>query len=549
MAHPSSRYVSRSSVRIASWSGSNGVSAPIAQSQAKTQAFSASAHLSAIVDFPLPWSPVTNTITDAAWQTGRHAGRGLLPAPVASGSVSLPSVEGPIGGDAALVSTSFDLATVGYGQQEYLVHGTAQSFTSTEALTADGRWTVSPAEEAPYTTRIVVYRPVDPATFRGAVVVEWLNVSAGFDTAPDWLAAHNVAIREGVTWICVSAQAAGVQGDGPAAGGSASGGLRASDPVRYATLQHPGDSFSYDIFSQVGQLVRGGAPPDLLGTAPVTTVVAIGESQSAFRLVTYVNAVHQSSQVFDGYLIHSRAGSTAALAQAPLAEIPAPDGTIVRTDLNVPVLVFQTETELTLFDYLPARQPDTERIRLWEVAGTAHADAYTAGIGFNDTGTGRAEDQLLDVRSIDGGPLACGKPVNAGPAYAVLQAAVHALIRWSCGGDAPAIAPRLELTSDEPLAIALDANGNALGGVRTPLVDVPTAALCGDGNDGESFCRLFGTTTPFDAAQLRSRYPNHESYTSRFNEAADAAVRNGFLLREEADNMKRAAARSTVPGT
>ncbi|MGZ4736158.1 MAG: alpha/beta hydrolase domain-containing protein [Acidimicrobiia bacterium] len=466
--------------------------------------------------------------------------------------MSVPRVEGPVTGGhgrPSLISTSIDLAAVGYEQHEWFVSGSARSFASDAPIAPDGRWVVTPAETAPFTTRIVVHRPVDPNGFRGTVVVEWFNVSAGFDTAPDWLAAHNVLIRDGVIWIGVSAQAAGIQGgDTPAAGGIESGGLTATDPSRYGSLHHPGDSFSYDIFSQVGLLARGGLSPDPVGGLDVQTVIAIGESQSAFRLVTYVNAVQPVARTFDGYLVHSRGGAAAPLSQAPLPEVAVPDCTIVRTDLDVPVLVFQTESDFTLLDYLAARQPDTERIRVWEVAGTAHADAYTALIGFNDAGDGRAEEQLLDARAIDGGPLGCANPINAGPAYAVLQAAIHGLIRWTAGGPPPTEAPRLGLSEDDHGAFARDAHGNVLGGIRTPFVDAPIATLRGDGNDGESFCRLFGTTTPFTGEKLASLYVSHEDYTAQFDASTDAAVRDGYLLPEEATNLKRAAARSPVPG-
>jgi hypothetical protein len=464
--------------------------------------------------------------------------------------VNPATIEGPIDGrnGAWLVSTSFDLATVGYEQHEYIVGGSARSFTSAAPLAPDGRWTVSPAEAAPFVTRIVVYRPVDLSQFDGTVVVEWFNVSAGFDNAPDWLAAHNVLIREGVIWIGVSAQAIGVQGGADAIGGVAAGGLKASNPERYESLHHPGDSFSYDIFSQVGLLARGGTVPDPTGGADVRTVIAIGESQSAYRLVTYVNAVQPVARVFDGFLVHSRGGGGAPLRQAPHEAVTVPDGTIIRTDLDAPVFVFQTETDFTQLGYASARQPDADHLRVWEVAGTAHADAYTGGIGFNDTGDGRAEQALLDVANIGGGPLGCGKPINAGPAYAVLQTAVRGLIEWSRGGSAPAVAPRLEVVSSDPVTLARDPDGNALGGLRTPLVDVPIAALRGDGNDGESFCRLFGTTVPFDTAQVSSRYPSRADYTTRFDAAADRAVREGYLLPEEASNLKRAAALAPLPG-
>lgn len=461
-----------------------------------------------------------------------------------------PIIEGPVTGGYGrpnLVTTSLDLAAQGYEQHEYFVRGVARAFTSDEPLMADGRWSAVPAESAEYTTRIVVYRPIDPARFSGAVLVEWLNVSAGFDAAPDWLSAHNVMMREGFIWIGVSAQAAGVQGDGPAVGGLASGGLRATDPERYGSLHHPGDSFSYDIYSQVGAIARGGSSPDPIGGARVETVVAIGESQSAFRLVAYVNGVHPVASVYDGFLVHSRGGGASPLAQDPQREVLAPTGTVIRDDIDVPVLVLQAETDFTQLGYLDARQPDSDHVRVWEVAGTAHADAYTGGIGFEDVGDGRAEQQLLDVDAIDGGPLGCAEPINAGPSYAVLQAALLRLVRWCRGGEPPAVAPRLELADDGKHSIARDEQGIALGGIRTPLVDAPTAALRGDGNDSESFCRLFGTTYRFDGPTLKGLYEDHDAYVARFDASTAAALDAGYLLPEEAENLRRAAARSNVP--
>ena len=410
---------------------------------------------------------------------------------------------------------------------------------------------MTPAEAAPYATRIVVYRPDRPGALsrhrrRGVAqrlgrVRHRAGLARGAQRRDPGRRHLDRRLGPGRAACRATARPSG---------GLASGGLKATDPDRYGSLHHPGDSFSYDIFSQVGQLARGGVSPDPLGGAPVTTVLAIGESQSAFRLVTYVNAVHPSAPVFDGFLSTAAPAAPPRSRRRPLTEIPAPDGTIVRSDLDVPVLVFQTETEFTLLSYLPARQPDTEHIRIWEVAGTAHADAYTAGIGFNDTGNGRAEEQLLDVGSIDGGPLACGRPINAGPG--VRGAAGRSSTRSSVGLPVATRRPSRRDSSCRP------PTRRPSPSMRTATPSAASAPhwstsrsprLRGDGNDGESFCHLFGTTTPFDAAQLRALYPNHAAYTSQFDESADAAVRDGFLLREEADNLKRAAARSTVPGT
>ena len=64
--------------------------------------------------------------------------------------------------------------------------------------------------------------------------------------------------------------------------------------------------------------------------------------------------------------------------------------TTLRADLRVPVMTLIMESDLVgwppLLGYHAARQPETDRLRVWEVAGTAHADNYTISVGFIDSG-------------------------------------------------------------------------------------------------------------------------------------------------------------------
>ena len=77
----------------------------------------------------------------------------------------------------------------------------------------------------------------------------------------------------------------------------------------------------------------------MLGGITAERVLAAGESQSAFRMVTYLAAVHPIEPVYDGFLVHSRFGSGAAISQAPLADHPFPAPAPIRDDLDVPVMV------------------------------------------------------------------------------------------------------------------------------------------------------------------------------------------------------------------
>ncbi len=476
---------------------------------------------------------------------------GAAPAAKAATTGPTATVTGPLTGGKGqinLTAPGVDLAP-GYVGEEYVVSGTATSYRRVGTFGADGVWKVKPADRAPYTTRIVVYRPADPAAFNGTVFVEWLNVSAGFESAPDWGSGHTAIARAGAAWVGVSAQAVGVQGGTKTVAGVAPGGLKAADPERYGMLSHPGDAYSYDMFTQIGRAVAGNTGAKPLGDLQVKRVIALGESQSAFRLVTYVNAVHPLVDVYDGFLIHSRSASASGLTSnldRRYRDKAMPKVARIRPT-NVPVFTVQTESDLLLLGYLPARQPDAKRFRLWEVAGTSHADAYTGLLGFTDRDDGTTERTLLDPTKVDGGPLQCRDRMNSGPGFAVLGAALVGLDRWVQTGTPPPKAPRLKVTTGAKTKLVRDAHGNARGGVRTPMVDVPVARLAGDTNGGGKFCALFGTTTPFDAATLRSLYPTTEEYVAKFDAATDAAVAAGFLLPQDAAQFQAAAPEIGVP--
>lgn len=462
--------------------------------------------------------------------------------------VASPRVEGPVSGGlgvAFVASTTFDFADVGYVQSEWFLSGTARSFRNRGALGDDGRWAVEDGDRAGYKTRVIVDRPIDPADFNGTVYVEWLNVSGGLDAGPDFASAHTEIIREGAAWVGVSAQKVGVEG-GTAAVGVVDLPLKKVDPVRYGSLSHPGDSFSYDIFSQAGQAIRDRVGITALDALDVRRIIALGESQSAFRFVTYINAIHRAARVYDGYLVHSRGGFGVPLSEAPQALISVPGAAPIRDDLDVPTLIFQTETDLTLLQYFAARQPDSARVRTWEVAGTAHVDTYAVVNGPSDLGDSIDAARLVVTREPVAGVLSCAEPINSGPQHFVLNAAVHALERWVRDGTPPAVAPRLEVAAGPPPAIVRDVRGIARGGIRTAAVDVPLAVLSGDPQMGTLFCSLFGTTTPFDAATLVDLYGDTATYAAAVAASTAAAVEAGFLLPPDAALIDGAAADTPI---
>jgi hypothetical protein len=60
----------------------------------------------------------------------------------------------------------------------------------------------------------------------------------------------------------------------------------------------------------------------------------------------------------------------------------------------VPVLVFLTENDFGIAEF---RQPDTDRYRHWEVAGTSHFDLYGLDYGAADVGALHTVEEWLTV--------------------------------------------------------------------------------------------------------------------------------------------------------
>lgn len=477
---------------------------------------------------------------------GTSAGSGSLGASgAAEGHSRVQRAAGPVptaapltGGSGINLASGAALPTLprDWVESEYSMTGTATGYRSAGPFSGDGRIALTAASTAPYTTRIVVRRPASPKDFNGTVVVEWLNVSGGLDAAPEYTYLADELIRQGYAWVGVSAQMIGVDG-GPVAvttpvsiAGGAGKGLRALDPARYGSLHHPGDAYAYDIFTQAGRLLRHPGKVDPLGSLRPRQLLAVGESQSAIMLTTYIDGVQPLEHEYDGFLLHSRGGAAAPLGSAgqgiDITQAILGPPVRIRTDVDVPVLMVETESDVVgPLGYLPAAQGDTTDIRTWEVAGTAHVDLYQLGP------TAKA--------------LGCATPVNAGPAHFVVAAALSRLNSWAAGGKPPPTAPRFDLSNGQYVR---SSDGIIEGGIRTPLVDVPVDVLSGSPAPKASLvCLLAGSTVPLPATTLARLYPSRHEYLKAFAKSTDAAIAAGFVLPADRKAMLAEAQPDRIP--
>ena len=167
--------------------------------------------------------------------------------------------------------------------------------------------------------RIVALTPIDAAKFNGTVLVEWLNVSGGIDASAVWFMAHREIVREGYAYVVVSAQQVGVA-------------RRLNHHRLRHVVEKAGPRTVFDsqpswrrVFVRHLQSDRPAGPRDGRtrgsGEFKPESVVAVGESQSAVFLTTYINSVDSHAKVYDGFLVHSRFG-----VAAPLDEVYALEG-------------------------------------------------------------------------------------------------------------------------------------------------------------------------------------------------------------------------------
>jgi hypothetical protein len=426
-----------------------------------------------------------------------------------AGSVPNPNVIGPIPANTApgdpshdypFFSTTVDLASHGYIEEEFFFEGNANRY-NTPAL-ATGSIIDS---GHPYRTRMVVRRPASPDNFNGTVLMEWQN-AGNYDLDALWIAMYGHIIRRGYAWIGVSATQTGIHYPRT--------GLKAWSPSRYGTLDVTqggailDDALSFDIISQAAQAVRNPSGVDPMGGLHVDRVFAMGVSGPAKRLVIYYNSIHPLAGVIDGFILVS-------------------GGDLLRTDLEVKAFKLLTESEIagSSNDQVSVRQPNSDHFRRWEVAGAAHFDFHEA--------QGLAPLQARDLTAPS--PPACDlPPYSRIPAYFVGDAAVDHMVRWVKENIEPPIAADIEVaTLGPPVVVARDTYGNALGGVRLSQHAVATATNTGV-NSGPGLCRVYGSFQPFDDATLRALYPVHMTYVIQVIQATLDDLKAGFIVPEDA---------------
>jgi len=353
----------------------------------------------------------------------------------------------------------------------------------------------------PYKTRIVVRRPKEAADFSGLVLAEAMHPSGSahlFEYSSDYLmdAGH----------IAVEIVAVGVQQ------------FPEFNAERYAGFSVAGEQVS-EVLAQVGALLKQQEGESPLASLPVRKMILAGTSATAGVLIRYLPAhrVYRRpggmEQVYDGYLPHAT-GATVPQVEAPLIQIP-------------------TMTEVAGGNVTARQDSDTpgNQFRLYEFAGMAHVDTRD---------------------SVRFQPDPCRDPVSRFPLQAYVSVALHHLFTWVDTGAVPPRAARILIDRDvvnDGSVMALDDHGNAVGGIRNPYVDVPTAqhGVRNEGADplipnpspwiaargqaaANQMCGLAGFEEVMEDEELSDLYGDRAGYRRKVGARLDELERAGWSL-------------------
>jgi hypothetical protein len=303
--------------------------------------------------------------------------------------------------------------------------------------------------------------------------------------------------------------------------------------------------------SQVGALVRSDEKQNPLRGFKVEYIYATGYSQTGAFLLTYINFIRplptamraNGKPVYDGYLIGDGDMFAPPLSQCSQSSPPGVPATIVQPRKE-PVISIATEGLLSMT--VVARRPDSDapddRYRRYEVPAASHGNHLVLRYAPRPGETEKA-----------GVPAAAPKCIGSDkygitdfPFEYLMNAAFANLDAWTRSNIPPpraqVIATELE-GSGQDFRVKTDKHGNAVGGLRTPYLDVPVATFYSqtkpvDEKSGD-FCGAQGYKVPFEKEKILALYPSREVYLGKVSAMVESMVKARLLTAKDGEKIKK----------
>jgi hypothetical protein len=201
--------------------------------------------------------------------------------------------------------------------------------------------------------------------------------------------------------------------------------------------------------------------------------------------------------IFDGFYL-TAIGSEIPTYDIPTIHLATETETVAGTDAGNRPAFWRENSDA----------PDSP-FRMYEVAGMPHLETR--------------ESPAMD-------PATCAdSPLSSFMYNALTYMGLAHVFNWAAYGVVPPSGDRIAISDS---GIARDRHGNALGGVRSPQMDVPTFHSAVP-NSGESFlCGLSGSDRPFDRDSLMTLYDSRDGYAQALRRRSYELMRQGWFPQE-----------------
>ncbi|PIC63044.1 hypothetical protein CSV79_13885 [Sporosarcina sp. P13] len=420
----------------------------------------------------------------------------------------------------------------GYEEKEFFQSGKANVYGINEK---DIPYIKSSDNE--YTTRLLVRFPEDASKFSGRVYIDILNSTSGVDLEGSWGRSYDWYMNEGHAYIGITSKTDTINA------------LKRFDSNRYEDLnwQVNGvgeDGLFWDMLSQLGTMLRTEQASDLVGGLNPEHVYLNGQSRSGFYLNTYITLFDQflktannGKPMYDGYLNLVGPGTTNVHSNGPKPHV-------TYSETSVPYMVVMSEFEHRFgevpgfpeYERIADANTSTNKFRFYEVAGAPHSKPTVATIPNSaevalGNGKGRPDKEYE--------PGHVESDLNI-PIF--VNAAQENMHKWVTEGIAPPSGQEkwLEYHSTNTNGRTFytpkkDEHGNALGGIRSPMIEYPIATYYA-GRSG--LLETDGSMVYFTPNKIAKLYPNYDRYYKKpFIAHAQKLLDEGYILKEGYDKL------------
>lgn len=438
----------------------------------------------------------------------------------------------------------YDLEKLGYCEEEYFISGYANVYDD------QGRLAVK-KEGLPYKTRLLIRKPIKEEHFSGRVYLDILNATNGYDHEDLWTRIYDWCVRNGHAYVGITSKPITALA------------LKTFDYERYRTLNWsngeqepqpvcsaydsiPGteEGLFWDMLSQTAYRIKNKTGNNLINGWDVKQLYLTGQSQSGAYLNTYVHYFDQymknedGSHIYDGYMnIVGAFVARKVCQQKTLGSLTFDYQENVVSE--VPYIKISSEGDLYLFkgfgagddmdQYLPENE-DTgkNKSRYYEIPGSPHFDIKCPVIVAD-------QDVIRSGKKPHVIPSEEDQLINDFPLAYYIVGLLEKLHIWATKGTAPEVISNI--TRNDDGTVRRDKDGNAEGGLRSALLEVPIASY--EGCDMSAHMGVVGTMKFFDKETIIERYENKEHYMELFTKCIEQEVKSGWLLEEDADTIKK----------